>query len=138
MHKFFCSYNNLTERYELTKSQSVLLNPKINTQAKQTILTEIQTSIQQLYSIIVILKENEQLEKRLDILDETELLISNLHYSIFSSPIELTTQKNHTDERTIDDAINIVSSIEKDININEYNRITAIIKNNLLQIKTTN
>lgn len=133
MHKFFCSYNNLTERYELTKSQGMFCT-KVNTLAEKTLLTEIKVNLQKLYELIVKIKENEKDENKLIILDETELLISNLYYSLFASPLDLPQNKTATTGLELTEAINITSFLQRDINIPEYNRMIMIIKNNLLML----
>ena len=92
MHKFFCSYNNLTERYELSKTQGIVFG-KVNVQAESVLLGEVKKNMQSLYNLTALLKENEKEEKRLEILDETELLLSNLYYSLFASPFELLGEK---------------------------------------------
>ena len=129
MHKFFCSYNSLTERYELTKSQG-LFSQKANIQAENTLLKGLKDNIQSLYNLIVTIKENEKDENNLNILDQTELLISNLFYSLFASPLELHTTQTFTGSE-LASAITLVRLIERDINIPEYNRMAYLIKNNL-------
>lgn len=134
MHKFFCNYNSLTERYELSKSQGVMFSPRVNVQAENTLLPQIKANLQSLYEIIVVLKENEKEEDRLTILDETELLLANLYYSLFASPLELPTEKKTLSGNEITSAINLVSLLERDINIPEYNRMALLIKNNLSRL----
>ena len=133
MHKFFCSYNKFTERYELTKSQGVL-SPRVNTQAESSLLKQIKDNIQKLYELIVLLKENEKDEQKLLKLDESELLISNLYYSLFASPLELSEEKKSLSGNELAQAINLVSLLERDINIPEYNRMAMLIKNNLTSL----
>lgn len=134
MHKFFCNYNSLTERYELTKSQGMMFRPQVNIQAESTLLPQIKGNIQSLYELIVHIKEQEKDENKLIILDETELLISNLFYSLFASPLELPSEKKVLTGRELSSAINLVSLLERDINIPEYNRMALLIKNNLLAL----
>ena len=134
MHKFFCNYNSLTERYELSKSQGVMFSPRVNVQAENTLLPQIKANLQSLYEIIVVLKENEKEEDRLTILDETELLLANLYYSLFASPLELPAEKKTLSGNEITSAINLVSLLERDINIPEYNRMALLIKNNLSRL----
>ena len=134
MHKFFCSYNNFTERYELTKRQSTLFSPRVNIQAERTLLQEIKQNIQKLYELIVVLKENEIREEKLNLLDESELLVSNLYYSLFASPLELQREKKAPTGNELAEAIKMASLLERDINIPEYNRMTMLIKNNLTSL----
>ena len=133
MHKFFCSFNKLTERYELGKTQGLMFGGKVNIQAENTLLPQIKNNIQSLYEQIVLLKEGQNDDSKLTILDETELLISNLYYSLFASPLELTEKK--TGELTTDKAIELALLLERDINIPEYNRLIVLIKNNLQRLQ---
>ena len=134
MHKFFCSYNKLTERYELTKSQGFIFNSRVNIQAENTLLPQIKSNLQGLYEQIVILKENEKDENKLNILDETELLISNLYYSLFASPLELTQSNKTASGQELKNAMELISLLERDVNIPEYNRMTLLIRNNLSRL----
>ena len=134
MHKFFCNYNKLTERYELTKSQGIMFNTRVNIQAENTLLPQIRSNLQNLYEIIVRIKENEKSEDRLNILDETELLISNLYYSLFQSPLELPEKNTSLSGQEIKNALDLISFLERDINIPEYNRMSLLIKNNLIRL----
>lgn len=43
MHKFFCNYNNLTERYELSLNNRSPFSLKINVLAERTLLPEIKS-----------------------------------------------------------------------------------------------
>lgn len=131
MHKFFCNYNHLTERYELSLNRNNFFNNRTIVQAENTLLPEIKTNIQALYDCIVILKEKEQNEQRLNILDETELMISNLYYSLFASPLELLTNKPTTNDNELNKCKELINKLIKDINIPEYNRLCGLIKNNL-------
>ena len=42
MHKFFCNYNNLTERYELSINRGMAFKNNAQIQAENTLLPEIQ------------------------------------------------------------------------------------------------
>jgi len=130
MHKFFCSYNRLCERYELTKSQSVF-SQKVNIQAESILIDTIKKDMQTLYDLIALLKDSEEDEQRLNICDETELLISNLFYSLFASPLELANFSRELKGDELKQAQYLISNIEKAINIPEYNRLIIIIKNNI-------
>ena len=136
MHKFFCNYNNLTERYELTvdRSYGKRFGVRINAQAENTLLGEIKSLLQELYINIVLAKEKETAENKLNTLDETELLISNLFYSFFASPLELPAKGRTTTGTELARALEIISQLEKIINIPEYNRIASIIRNNISSI----
>ena len=134
MHKFFCSFNTLTQKYELTKisnSFGRFIGSKIYSQSENTLLGEIKNDLQELYYSIVLIKENEKDDKSLNILDETELLISNLYFSFFASPLELPPEDRKSTATEINKAFEIISKLEKEINIPEYNRLTTIIKNNI-------
>ncbi len=134
MHKFFCNFNSLTQRYELSGTRSSiggLFAPRVGTQAENNLLEEIKRLLQELYKNIVLIKEKETDETRLQILEETELLISNLYYSLFASPLELPEQGSHASGKELTSAIEIVGKLEKNINIPEYNRLCLIIRNNL-------
>ena len=132
MHKFFCSYNNLTEKYELSLNKTMFLNSKANILAENSLMGEIKDTMQRLYDNITLLKENITEEDYLTLLDESELLLSNIHYSIFSSPLEL--NDNPASEvklsKLLSDCIVCCSELESKINIEKYNRPCHILKNN--------
>ena len=130
MHKFFCNFNHLTQRYELSPMRGMAIRNNATIQAENTLLPEIRQNIQDLYEFIVLIKENEKNEDKLNILDDTELLISNLYYSIFSSPLELV-EENKKSGATIDDCRRLVNNLLRLINIPEYSRLCQLIKNNL-------
>ena len=132
MHKFFCNYNNLTEKYELSLSKNNIFLNKSSIQAEKTLLPQIKNDLQTLYENIVLIKENEKDENKLNILDETELMISNLYYSLFASPLELTNRKLIEQEKTLQNCLALANQLEKNINIPEYNRSISLIKNNLI------
>lgn len=137
MHKFFCNYNSLSERYELSfiDKRSWGVNNKINAQAGNTLLEKTKSLLQELYINIVLIKEKESDEKKLSTLDETELLISNLYYSFFASPLELPESGKEASGEELKKSFEIIIELEKIINIPEYNRIASIIKNNLSLLK---
>lgn len=130
MHKFFCNYNNLTESYELSQFRNMGLNRSAIIQAENTLLPQIQQTIQSLYENVVLLKEKESDENRLRILDETELMISNLFYSLFTSPLELVDDKKQSSGNA-QTSLQLINELIKMINIPEYNRLCILIKNNL-------
>lgn len=133
MHKFFLNYNNLTEKYELSLYKGNFFNNKINIQAEKTLLPEIQKDIQNLYETVVSIKEIIKDEDNLLILDKTELMISNLYYSIFASPLELVDKEISPNKikEYLQNALSVITKIESEINIPEYNRLASLIKNNL-------
>ena len=132
MHKFFCNYNRLTERYELSLAKNSFFANKVSSLAENTLLPQIKNDIQNLYENVVLLKDNEQDENRLNILDETELLISNLYYSLFASPLELANEKEHNSSKVLQNSLELITQLEKNINIPEYNRLVTLIKNNII------
>ena len=132
MHKFFCNYNNLTQRYELNQTQGFMFNRRVEIQKENTLLGQIKTNLQNLYDLIVAIKEG-QTEECLLLLEESELLISNLFHSLFASPLEINKQEQNSNN--IQKALEIVYLLERDINIPEYNRIILLVKNNLQSIE---
>ena len=132
MQKFFCNYNNLTQRYELAQSQNFLFNRRVEVQKENSLLGEIRNNIQSLYDLVIALKANQN-EENLLLLEESELLISNLFHSLFASPLEIKTPTPSNDD--IAKAIKLAMVLERDINIPEYNRIVLLVKNNLLQFE---
>ena len=137
MHKFFCNFNTLTQRYELSSSRSSLsgiFSSRVGAQAENNLLSEIKALLQDLYTNVVLIKEGESDEARLGVLEETELLISNLFYSLFASPLELPEHGRATNGKELSSAIEIVGQLEKTINIPEYNRLCTIIRNNLTSL----
>lgn len=137
MHKFFCNFNPLTQRYELSQARNSfggMFNVKASSQNENTLLGEIKTLLQELYIKIVLVKEKETVEEKLNILDETELLISNLYYSFFASPLELPANNIVSSGNELSTALEIVGKLEKIVNIPEYNRLVSIIRNNILSL----
>jgi len=132
MHKFFCNYNSLTEKYELSLSKNNFFYNKSTIQAENTLIPQIKNDIQSLYENIVLLKEKETDENKLNRLDETELMVSNLYYSLFASPLELAENRESQTEQILQTSLELANQLEKNINIPEYNRLVALIKNNLL------
>ena len=67
------------------------------------------------------------------LLDKTELMISNLYYSLFASPLELPDNEQNINEikNLVQKSITLINKIESEINIPEYNRLANLIKNNL-------
>jgi len=108
-----------------------MFSVRVNAQAENTLLSEIKSDLQELYSIIVILEEKESEEDRLNLFDETELLISNLYYSLFASPLDLPAKERVLTGKEFSTALQLISNLEKAINIPEYNRTAGIIRNNI-------
>ena len=136
MHKFFCSYNNLTGKYELSGSKNNIFSNSVLSQAENDTMGEIKRTIQNLYDCESKLKDIIKDEDDLKTLDETELLLSNLYYSLFASPMEIEENPKEEQENKslLTEAITLASNLEKLINIPEYNRIASIIRNNLQNI----
>ena len=136
MHKFFCNYNSLTERYELSLNRNMLFSPRINVMAENTLLPEIKNLLQEIYDNILLLKENITDERQLKTLDENELLLSNLYYSLFASPLELNSPSalQKTIKEVLSDSISKVTSLIEKINIPEYNRLATLMLNNFQNI----
>lgn len=132
MHKFFCNYNTLTEKYELSLNKNMLFNQKINVLAENTLLPEIKNTLQQLYDNTILLKEKISDENKLKILDESELLISNLYYSLFSSPLNIDSNTDNQVEIKIIlvKCVEEAGELEAKVNIPEYNRLCMLLKNN--------
>ena len=140
MHKFFCNYNNLTERYELSLNNRSPFSLKINVLAERTLLPEIKELLQGVYDNTPLLKSQMGDEDSLKILDNAELLVANLYYSLFASPLELNdTPRTITNRELLTETIEKLSLLGEKINIPEYNRSVEIIKNtfqNLLNKQT--
>lgn len=136
MHKFFCNYNSLTEKYELSLNRNMLFSPRINVMAENTLLPEIKKLLQEIYDNILLLKENITDEEQLKTLDNNELLLSNLYYSLFASPLELNSpsQMQGTIKDILSNTIGKVSSLIEKINIPEYNRLASLMLNNFQNI----
>ena len=132
MHKFFCNYNDLTQRYELSKTQNFLFNRRIEVQKENNLLGQIKANLQALYDLIVAVKEGQN-EENLLLLEESELLISNLFHSLFASPLEIDKPKQNASN--LQKALELVYLLERDINIPEYNRIILLVKNNLQNLE---
>lgn len=140
MHKFFCNYNNLTERYELSLNNRSPFSLKINVLAERTLLPEIKELLQGVYDNTTLLKSQMGDEDSLKMLDNAELLVANLYYSLFASPLELNDPpRTITNRELLAETIEKLSLLGEKINIPEYNRSVEIIKNtfqNLLNKQT--
>ena len=130
MHKFFCNYNSLTERYELSLNNRSPFSLKINVLAERTLLPEIKELLQGVYDNTTLLKSQIAGEDSLKMLDNAELLVANLYYSLFASPLELNdTPRAITNRELLTETIEKLSLLGEKINIPEYNRSVEIIKN---------
>lgn len=140
MHKFFCNYNNLTERYELSLNNRSPFSLKINVLVERTLLPEIKELLQGVYDNTTLLKSQMGDEDSLKMLDNAELLVANLYYSLFASPLELNDPpRTITNRELLTETIEKLSLLGEKINIPEYNRSVEIIKNtfqNLLNKQT--
>lgn len=132
MHKFFCNYNNLTEKYELSLNRNMIFSPHINVMAENTLLPQIKNLLQEIYDSILLLKENITNEEHLKIIDDNELLLANLYYSLFASPLELNSPSSlqSTVKDVVANIITKVSLLIEKINIPEYNRLATLMLNN--------
>ena len=137
MHKFFCIYNHMTEKYELSLLRGLNFNSKARVQAENSLLPAIRNSLQQLYSDLILLKEKITDEQTLTKLDESELMLSNLYYSFFTSPLdvlEIDFNNPISVKELLAKMIALLSELDGQINIPEYNRLARLIKNNLQDI----
>ena len=131
MRKFFCFYNGLTEKFELSYNRNMSF-PRINVLAENTLLPEIKNLLQQIYDNLSLLKSIISNEEQLKILDQSELYLSNLFYSLFASPLELYAPQNSqlTAKNILVDTISLTSRLIEKINIPEYNRLATLLQNN--------
>ena len=138
MHKFFCTYNHLTEKYELSLNKNYInINNKSKILAENNLLPKIKNLLQQIYSDLVVLKEKNKETETLEKLDKCELMLSNLYYSFFSSPlglIEIDFNNTNNDKEILNSLTKNIDEIISIINIPEYNRLCLLIKNNIDQI----
>ena len=135
MHKFFCSYNSLTERYELSLNRNNPFKSNVNIQAQNTLLPQLRELLQVVYDNLQILKEMPALEENLQKLSESELLLSNLYYSLFASPLELNDkQTTLSPAELLTETLEKLTQLEQKINIPEYNRLARMIKDTLQDI----
>ncbi len=135
MHKFFCNYNSLTERYELALNRNNPFKSNVNIQAQNTLLPQLRELLQVVYDNLQILKEIPALEENLQKLSESELLLSNLYYSLFASPLELNDkQTTLSPAELLTETLEKLTQLEQKINIPEYNRLARMIKDTLQDI----
>ena len=134
MHKFFCNFNTLTGKSELAPNKSIFA--RAFAQTEEETLSQIKKLIQNLYENTTKLKDMTTNEKHSEALNEIELLISNLYYSLFASPMDLQDESKEKSEMKdlITNSIELASNLEKLINIPEYNRLASIIRNDFQNI----
>lgn len=133
MRKFFCNYNKLTEKYELSYTNSISFNNKTLIQTKNNLLSDINKILQEIYNNLILLKEKHNEENILKLIDESELLLANIYYSLFSSPLELAPQNNQnlTSKQILVILIEKCGKLIEIIEIPEYNKACLILKNHL-------
>lgn len=132
MHKFFYNYNKLTEKYELTENKNFVFSPISQSLSANNLTKEIEQNIQELYKYIIISKDKTDKEDSILIINEIELLISNLYYSFYNNPLDLVKDdSNFNYQELINHSFKLISDIEEKINIPQYNRVCLLIKNKL-------
>lgn len=130
MHKYFFKHNILTEKRELSKNGTLFAQTMANS---STDMQNLKQTIQSLYNYVVLAKEQTEDGEQIDALCKTELLISNLYYSFFASPLELPESKDNTlnFSQLLTKAIETSKSLIEQINIPEENRVALLINLNL-------
>ena len=96
-------------------------------------MTTLKNNIQDLYNYVIYTKEILTEDKYIDQLCKIELLISNLYYSFFSSPLNLP-EKNSTllsAKEYLTKSIELSKNLIEQINIPEQNRLAYLINLNL-------
>lgn len=128
MHKYFFKLNNLTENQELYKTSSFVCGLSATKG-----LEKIKQNIQDLYNNVIWAKEQVQTDSQTDQLCKIELLISNLYYSFFQSPLNLPEKNSITlsFKDLLVKAIEISKNLIESINIPEQNRVAYLINLNL-------
>ena len=86
MHKYFFRHNNLTEKNEISKNGNIF-SQILSSQSTE--MNQLKITLQNLYNLVVIAKEKADKDEFIDRLCKVELLVSNLYYSFFASPLEL-------------------------------------------------
>ena len=130
MHKFFLKHNTLTEKNEICKSNSIFVCSSSN---NENSMVTLKNNIQDLYNYVIYTKEILTEDKYIDQLCKIELLISNLYYSFFSSPLNLP-EKNSTflsAKEYLTKSIELSKNLIEQINIPEQNRLAYLINLNL-------
>ena len=126
MHKYFFKHNILTERRELAKGAGLFIQTLSNNSSDMQTLKQ---TIQSLYNLIVLAKEKTTDGNQIDALCKIELLVSNLYYSFFASPLELpeNSSSSLSFRQLIAEAIKSSKKHIEQINIPEENRSALII-----------
>ena len=126
MHKYFFRHNNLTEKNEISKNGNIF-SQILSSQSTE--MNQLKITLQNLYNLVVIAKEKADKDEFIDRLCKVELLVSNLYYSFFASPLELP-EKSSSDldfKGLILQAIETSKNLIEQINIPEENRTALII-----------
>lgn len=126
MHKYFFRHNNLTEKNEISKNGNIF-SQILSSQSTE--MNQLKITLQKLYNLVVIAKEKADKDEFIDRLCKVELLVSNLYYSFFASPLELP-EKSPSDldfKGLILQAIETSKNLIEQINIPEENRTALII-----------
>ncbi len=126
MHKYFFRHNNLTEKNEISKNGNIF-SQILSSQSTE--MNQLKITLQKLYNLVVIAKEKADKDEFIDRLCKVELLVSNLYYSFFASPLELP-EKSSSDldfKGLILQAIETSKNLIEQINIPEENRTALII-----------
>lgn len=126
MHKYFFKHNILTERRELIRGSGLFIQTLSNNSSDMQTLKQ---TIQSLYNLIVLAKEKTTDGNQIDALCKIELLVSNLYYSFFASPLELpeNSSSSLSFRQLIAEAIESSKNLIEQINIPEENRSALII-----------
>ena len=85
MHKFFCNYNLLTEKYELAQAKGLMVG-KVATMAENTLLPEIRNLMQELYTTLTAIKEIDKTEASRHPRPNRIIAIKPFLFFVFHSP----------------------------------------------------
>ena len=116
----------MTEKNEISKNGNIF-SQILSSQSTE--MNQLKTTLQKLYNLVVIAKEKADKDEFIDRLCKVELLVSNLYYSFFASPLELP-EKSPSDldfKGLILQAIETSKNLIEQINIPEENRTALII-----------
>lgn len=116
----------MTEKNEISKNGNIF-SQILSSQSTE--MNQLKITLQKLYNLVVIAKEKADKDEFIDRLCKVELLVSNLYYSFFASPLELP-EKSSSDldfKGLILQAIETSKNLIEQINIPEENRTALII-----------
>ena len=116
----------MTEKNEISKNGNIF-SQILSSQSTE--MNQLKITLQKLYNLVVIAKEKADKDEFIDRLCKVELLVSNLYYSFFASPLELP-EKSPSDldfKGLILQAIETSKNLIEQINIPEENRTALII-----------